>query len=60
MRYVYNPTPAPQCYGSITLAPKNYAVVDDQTAQGLIDAQVPVLIEGQPGFQPLFVTCQSK
>lgn len=60
MHYVYNPTVAPQSYGSLTLAPKNYSVVDDQTAKNIIAAGIPVLVEGQPGFQPLFVTCAGR
>lgn len=57
MRYVFNPTVAPQSYGSLTFAPKNYSVVDDQTAASIIAASIPVLVEGQPGFEPLFARC---
>jgi len=51
MRYVYNPTKCPRYYGQNTVIPaENYTVLEEATQVG-----EAVLVEGQPGFKPLFV-----
>jgi hypothetical protein len=55
MRYVYNPTNAPQIVGRVTVPPRNYTVVDEEMAQIIIQSGTPLRVEGQPDFEPCWV-----
>lgn len=56
MVYLYNPTICPQILGRFTFAPNNYSLVDEDTAKLAKSSGVPVILESEEHFPPLWLT----
>lgn len=56
MVYLYNPSICPQLLGRFTFPANNYSLVDEETAELVKSSGVPVLLETDLGFPPLWLT----
>jgi len=54
---VFNPTKAPQHHGQVVVQPGEYQVIDAALIPSIRESQIPLRIEGDPDFVPLFVVC---
>jgi hypothetical protein len=52
--YVYNPSQAPQHFGSLVILPLNFQVVTEAQAEQMRQARIEVLLEGDADFPCLW------
>ena len=56
-RHVFNTTKCPQHYGQLIIPGKGYAAATDDAVKAMQTAWVPIIVEGDHNFVPLFKLC---
>jgi hypothetical protein len=56
-RHVLNLTKCPQHYGQLIIPGKGYAAATEDAVKAMRTAGVPLVVEGDPNFTPLFKRC---